>query len=165
MSGKVRIDWIVLKSEYVTTLTTLLELSEKHGVSMSALMEKSAEEGWPDERRKYREMVEKKTEEKVGTKVAEERANQIKVGKAMEAIGLKFITASHGEKPRYEPEDFKDAVDIASKGSKIVTDNLPKTDRLEIVDSRTALRQIAEAMQISLDKDYEREHTEHSEVS
>lgn len=163
--GKSEIDWIQMKAEYVTTLVTLLELSEKHGISMGSLEKTSAEEHWVDERRNYREMVGRRTEDKIGAKVAEKRANQIKIGEAFEAMGLKFLTASQGQKPIFEPSSFEEAVDVVKKGSDIVTGNLPRSDRLEIVDSKEALRVIAEAMQVSLDEDYEREHPKHSEVS
>ena len=47
----VRVDWIKIKTEYVTTDTTYRELAEKYGISQTQVANHSKDEGW----RKLRE--------------------------------------------------------------------------------------------------------------
>ncbi|MCQ2316348.1 MAG: hypothetical protein MJZ85_06655 [Bacteroidales bacterium] len=62
MGGPKGIDWLQIKTEYVTTKTTYSRLSEKYGVSMHQIHRVSAREHWVDQRKKYIEKCFRKTE-------------------------------------------------------------------------------------------------------
>jgi transposase-like protein len=50
-------DWIEIKTEYVSGKATYRELAKKYGVSFSTLQKRAKEEKWAESRRKYRDKV------------------------------------------------------------------------------------------------------------
>lgn len=49
------IDWITIKTEYITTLTSYRKLADKYGVHFRAVSERAKAEGWVAARATYRE--------------------------------------------------------------------------------------------------------------
>lgn len=49
------IDWTQIKTEYVTTDTTMDLLSKKHDISVNQIGQHAVKEAWTEERRKFRE--------------------------------------------------------------------------------------------------------------
>lgn len=50
-------DWIEIKTEYVSGKATYRELAKKYGVSFSTLQKRAKEEKWSEGRKKYRDRV------------------------------------------------------------------------------------------------------------
>lgn len=59
------VDWVGIKTEYITTETGYRKLAEKYGVSFRTLSQKAKDEEWVKERRKHRENIVKKAVRKV----------------------------------------------------------------------------------------------------
>jgi hypothetical protein len=73
VEGKLRVpkvDWNLLKTEYVTTTISYRGLSEKYGVSVNSIYHKSKDEGWGELRREYIDKTFTKTMDKSAEKNA-----------------------------------------------------------------------------------------------
>lgn len=68
------VDWVGIKTEYITTNTGYRKLADKYGVSFRTLSEKAKDEEWVAERRKHREKVVKKAVQKVANQQADKMA-------------------------------------------------------------------------------------------
>ena len=64
------VDWVKIKTEYITTGIGYRKLAEKYEVSFRTLSEKGNEEGWVAERKKHREKVVKKAVQKAENRKA-----------------------------------------------------------------------------------------------
>lgn len=69
-------DWSNIKKEYVTGKMSYKKLAEEHGIRLNTLTERAAEEGWVQERGRYREEIEQKTLEELQKKTARQNAKQ-----------------------------------------------------------------------------------------
>ena len=144
-----------IKSEYVTGYgITLKDLAEKYGLSFSYLQRKSANNGWTNSRLEYRSRVEKKVEEELAIDAASEQAELVRIGKTLMGIGLRNII---GENPRFKPKNAGEVLKIIKVGSKIVSDNLTKLEKIGGMnrgneESQKILRDLAKEMGISLEK-------------
>ena len=143
------IDWNKIKTEYVTSNISCRKLAEKYGVSASTLMQKSAAEGWADQRKQYRSKTEAKTIEKIIERQSEEQADGLtkcndlanallsKVAKAIEQLEDREMDIISQEKRIVEDEDGNN-VELSTK-----TENLYITK----ANVQTAkLRQITAAL-------------------
>lgn len=68
------VDWVKIKTEYITTDTGYRKLADKYGVSFRTLSQKAKDEEWVQERRKHREKVVKKAVQKVANQQADKMA-------------------------------------------------------------------------------------------
>lgn len=110
------IDWITIKTEYITTLTSYRKLADKHGVHFRAISERAKAEGWVKARATYREgLVTKavqKAEERQSDKLSriDQAADRLmsKLEKAIDELDLviatkktkvKDIEYNNGERP------------------------------------------------------------------
>lgn len=59
------VDWVKVKTEYITTEIGYRKLADKYGVSFRTLSQKAKDEEWVQERRKHRENIVKKAVLKV----------------------------------------------------------------------------------------------------
>lgn len=59
------VDWVKVKTEYITTEIGYRKLADKYGVSFRTLSQKAKDEEWVAERRKHRENIVKKAVRKV----------------------------------------------------------------------------------------------------
>ena len=59
------VDWVKVKTEYITTEIGYRKLADKYGVSFRTLSQKAKDEEWVQERRKHRENIVKKAVRKV----------------------------------------------------------------------------------------------------
>lgn len=69
-----KIDWDAIKTEYVTTDTNQRNLAKKHKVNVRDLADRCRKEGWVEKRKKHRERIREKTEQKIANKRADELA-------------------------------------------------------------------------------------------
>ena len=67
-----KIDWNKIKTEYVTGDINQRDLANKYKVNVRDLADHCRKEGWVEQRKKYREQIAKKTEQKIANKKANE---------------------------------------------------------------------------------------------
>ena len=68
------VDWVGIKTEYITTETGYRKLADKYGVSFRTLSQKAKDEEWVQERRKHRENIVKKAVRKVANQESDKMA-------------------------------------------------------------------------------------------
>lgn len=83
-------DWLKLKTEYITTDISYRGLAEKYGVSRSQIYKVGGEEGWVELREQYRSKAVAKSVEKIAEKKARQAA---KVGDLADKLLLKLEQA------------------------------------------------------------------------
>ena len=72
-----KIDWDKIKTEYVTTKTSLRELEKKHKIPYKEIRTHSAREGWVKARKDYTSRLTAKITSKICDKEATRQANQL----------------------------------------------------------------------------------------
>lgn len=88
-----KIDWFIIKEEYVTTEIGYEELAKKHQIRRNTLCERAAKEEWVKQRARYREDLERKTAEEIAKKKAKQKAKDaVKVNKVCDKL-LKRISS------------------------------------------------------------------------
>lgn len=73
--GNHEIDWVAVKTEYVTSKISLLKLSEKHNINYHGLRMRANKEKWSAARDKYREKTYNKSISKISTQESSKLAN------------------------------------------------------------------------------------------
>ncbi len=68
------INWIDVRTEYITTLTSYRKLADKYGVSFRTLSERAKQEGWRDARAAFRENLVTKAVQKAENRQADRMA-------------------------------------------------------------------------------------------
>ena len=68
------INWIDVRTEYITTLTSYRKLADKYGVSFRTLSERAKQEGWRDARASFRENLVTKAVQKAENRQADRMA-------------------------------------------------------------------------------------------
>lgn len=81
------IDWSAIKTEYVTGSCSQRALSEKHGVSQTALNSRARREGWAESRNSFALRTTQNAEEKAASALAEAEAEVVK---AKSSVRLKL---------------------------------------------------------------------------
>lgn len=68
------VDWVKIKTEYITTGIGYRKLAETYGVSFRTLSQKAKDESWVAERKKHREKIVKKAVQKAANRQADKMA-------------------------------------------------------------------------------------------
>lgn len=68
------VDWLAIKTEYITTDISQRKLAKKYGLSVSTIARKSTDEGWVEQREQHKSKVLSKTTEKIANKEANKLA-------------------------------------------------------------------------------------------
>lgn len=71
------VDWLKIKTEYVTTQISTRDLAQKHGVPYSTLRKRAEKENWSEERKKQGRKVSAKVAQKITETVACAQADRI----------------------------------------------------------------------------------------
>ena len=115
-------DWQKAKTEYITTETSYRKLSEKYGVSVTAIGTRASAEGWVAEKEKYLNKTLTKTLNKLSSERAE-RASRLfavtdklllKVEKAVESLDEDCIDTQAFRQIAASLKDIKDIQMIKS---------------------------------------------------
>jgi len=77
------VDWNGIRCEYVTGAMSYKALAKKHRIQPNTLSKRGKEEGWPEQRRKFRDDVAARAIEGAADKEAARLANVIKSADAM----------------------------------------------------------------------------------
>ena len=83
-------DWLKLKTEYITTDISYRKLAEKYGINYSVLGARGRAEGWVEQRTQFQNKTHTKTVEKIAEKKAKQAA---KVGDLADKLLLKLEKA------------------------------------------------------------------------
>ena len=111
-----KINWTILKNEYITDETTSLEgLAVKYGVSDTAVKEKSVKESWGELRKQSIQKVSEKLAEKTTETIASFQADKLKAGKYMVGVGLTGIQT-------HQPRNARESKEVVETGYKIATE-------------------------------------------
>ena len=70
-------DWVSIKAEYISTDISTRALAEKHGVSVSTLMKRSASEKWGEEKKKLGSKIEAKWKQKIASVAASHEVDRL----------------------------------------------------------------------------------------
>lgn len=77
------VDWLKIKTEYISGGTSYRKLAEKHGISFAVLKDKAVKERWTEAREqhtnKIRTTTEQKTVEKISDAISEEASTKVKI--------------------------------------------------------------------------------------
>lgn len=68
------VDWLAIKTEYITTDISQRKLAKKYGLAVSTIARKSTDEGWVEQREQHKSNVLSKTTEKIANKEANKLA-------------------------------------------------------------------------------------------
>lgn len=93
-------DWLKIKTEYITTDISYRKLAEKYGMRYATVQKHGQEENWQELRSQYRIKAVSKSTEKIAEKKARQEAKVvdladkllIKLEKAIEELDLKVTT-------------------------------------------------------------------------
>lgn len=114
------VDWLRIKSEYVNGNISYRELSEKYGVSQSAIRKKAASEKWTgtkiEQLNRIETKIEQKTEEKIADALSDEAAAKIRIKASMMRLAEGWfakqerIIAEDPTEKAIDPNDFRKMV-------------------------------------------------------
>ena len=71
------VDWLAIKTEYITTDISYRKLAEKHGVNYSVIGARARAEGWVEQRTQFRDKTHTKTVEKLAEKASNQASKKI----------------------------------------------------------------------------------------
>lgn len=146
---KEKIDWEIIKLEYITTDTTYQKLAEKYEIRMQTVAERSKNEGWRDERKKYREKIVKKAVKKSEKKDAARLKRILKAGdrllaKIERAIG-ELDTQLAKEVEKKKTIEYNNDL-RPDKPTKEVVEEKEKIKEYKTIIDRKGLQQLANAL-------------------
>lgn len=114
------VDWLRIKSEYVNGGVSYRELSEKYGVSQSAIRKKAAAEKWTgtktEQLHKIGTTAEQKTVDKISDALSDEAAAKVRIKASMMRLAEGWfakqerIIAASPEENVVDPNEFRKMV-------------------------------------------------------
>lgn len=132
-----KINWLILKNEYITDPTTSLEkLAIKYGVSDTAVKEKSANESWAELRKQSLQKISDKLTEKTTDTIASFQADKLKAGKYMIGVGLTGIKT-------HAPRNARESREIIDSGYKIATEAMGLNDPKVLIQNNQNINYIS----------------------
>jgi len=143
------IDWLAIKTEYITTATSYRELAEKYGVSRVQIGNVGKEEGWVALRRQHlaevmTEMLDASTEKKVSRLARVQNATDRLLDKIEQAITeLDLYLCKRVEKTKVIEYQNKERPDKPTKET--IHEEATVAEVSSLID-RAGLKQIASAL-------------------
>ena len=130
------VDWLAVKTEYITTDISLRKLADKHGISRTTIGHRSKVEGWVEARQRHKDSVVSKTANKIANQKSKDLAKLIQIAD-MQVDVL--------EKAYSDPEQFfRHLVETRdSKGKQDVVERVyKKMDTKAMKDCASILRDL-----------------------
>ena len=131
------VDWLAIKTEYITTDISYRKLAEKHGIRYATIQKRGQEEGWQELRDQFKTKTVSKTIEKLSEKKAKQA---VKVGDLADKLLVKLEQAIEELDLKVTTHKIK-----TEKGSKETTVEFQTAEEGGTVD-RTGLRQLTGAL-------------------
>lgn len=148
-----KVDWIKVRSEYLTTSISQRKLSEKYNIPWTTLRDRANKEKWNTQRKEKRETIRQKTEKIIEDKIVEFNVDRITrilnlsdklADKIEQAIDeLDSIVLRNRVKKR--EVEYKDETAIGKPTKEVIEEN----ERIQIVKAnidRLGLQQVASAL-------------------
>lgn len=143
------VDWLDIKTEYITTDISYRKLAEKHGMHYKVIADRGKAEGWVEQRSQHRDKTLTKTLDKISTKQASKLARidtltdrlLDKVERAIEELDLQLF--KHVDKTKEIEYNNPERPDKPTK--EVVHEEEKYLEARTIVD-RQGLKQIASAL-------------------
>ena len=124
------VDWLKIKTEYVTTQISLRDLAKKHGVSFSTVSRRSDKENWVQLRKEH--------EKEVSTKVIQKAAEASSCTHADRIAQLMDFTQTSAELLGTRLEQMKHSGKIKTYEVKAITEALKNVRDLYRTDETAA---------------------------
>ena len=143
------INWIEVRTEYITTLTSYRKLADKYGVSFRTLSERAKQEGWRDARAAFRENLVTKAVQKAENRQAD-RMSRIdkaadrllsKIERAIDELDLVIAT----DKVKVKEVEYTDP-EGRGKPVKEVVKERETVKTVSVMVDRAGLRMITAAL-------------------
>lgn len=92
MAAGKKLDWVAIKTEYISTNISQRDLAEKYGIAPRTLQQSAVKEHWFDERKKYKQKLVKKSLQKIATKESNLLANELSVANKITGVLEKALS-------------------------------------------------------------------------
>lgn len=143
------INWIDVRTEYITTLTSYRKLADKYGVSFRTLSERAKQEGWRDARAAFRENLVTKAVQKAENRQADRMARidkaadrlLSKIERAIDELDLVIAT----DKVKIKEVEYTDP-EGRGKPVKEVVEERETVKTVSVMVDRAGLRLITAAL-------------------
>ena len=147
------VDWLKIKTDYISGLGNYRELSEKYGVSQSTIRKRAAAEKWSDAKETQRNKIGTKLEQQTAEIIVEQEANRVtrllslsdrladRIEQAIQELDQMQVT--HKKKTR--TVEYKDHGAPGKPTKEIVSEEEQLLAIQSIVD-RKGLQQVASAL-------------------
>ena len=143
------INWIDVRTEYITTLTSYRKLADKYGVSFRTLSERAKQEGWRDARAAFRENLVTKAVQKAENRQADRMARidkaadrlLSKIERAIDELDLVIVT----DKVKVKEVEYADP-EGRGKPVKEVVEERETVKTVSVMVDRAGLRMITAAL-------------------
>lgn len=143
------INWIDVRTEYITTLTSYRKLADKYGVSFRTLSERAKQEGWRDARAAFRENLVTKAVQKAENRQADRMARidkaadrlLSKIERAIDELDLVIAT----DKVKVKEVEYTDP-EGRGKPVKEVVEERETVKTVSVMVDRAGLRMITAAL-------------------
>lgn len=148
MGEQKKIDWKLIKGEYVTGEISLAKIAKKYGVSASAVQKKSVKEKWAQEKRKQHKKAAEKVAKKLNDKNVRKTVNDIErvcsaASKLIAKINRAIDEVDKCEKVTVRTKKTK-TESINSKGEPQEIEETARETDIEIVKGLIDTKNIAE---------------------
>ena len=137
MAAGKKLDWVAIKTEYISTNISQIALAEKYGIAPRTLQQMASREKWFAERKKHKEKLVKKSLQKIATKESNLLARELSVADKITGI-------------------LEKALNDAEQFNRHIVQTKLKTKKMEVWDAEErvfnkidmqALKQAADALQ------------------
>lgn len=119
------VDWIKIKTEYISGQGSYRSLSKKYGVSESTLTRKAISEAWKAEREAQRSEIEAKTQQKAAEKISDSESEILAIKSRLTLTfyqqiekRLQSVDEEDGQEFRRLVQNYKDMCDISDADGK-----------------------------------------------
>lgn len=86
MAAGKKLDWVAIKTEYISTNISQRDLAYKYGIAPRTLQQMAVREHWFDERKKHKERLVKKSLQKIATKESNLLARELSVAEKITGV-------------------------------------------------------------------------------
>lgn len=119
------VDWLKIKTEYISGQGSYRSLAKKYGVSESSLTRKAISESWKAEREAQRSEIEAKTQQKVVEKISDSESEVLAIKSRLKLSfyqqiekRLQSVDEEDGQEFRRLVQNYKDMCDISDADDK-----------------------------------------------
>lgn len=140
MAAGKKLDWIAIKTEYITTTVSQRDLAKKYDVAPRTLQQAAVKDGWFAERKAYKSKVVKKSLQKIATKESNLLAKELSIADKISGVLEKALEDAEQFNLHFVTEkNFDDDGNLSS-----ITEEEKVFKKMDM----SSLRNAAQALQI-----------------